>query len=112
MLGDLKREKGLYAVQTQVGIYEAAPEEGASMTRTPLSEGPPPGICLQARNKVRQRYIVSEEQAGVAVDLRELPGKDLSTIPGRSSTSEDHPLNAGRRCQTPFGKTYYQSGRK
>ena len=66
MLRDLKREKGLYAEQTQVGIYEAAPEEGASMTQTPLTEGSPPGICIQARNKVRQRYLVSEEQGGVA----------------------------------------------
>ena len=65
MLGDLKQEKGLHAEQTQVGIYEAAPEEGASTTQTPLTEGPPLGICLQARNKVRQRYIVLEEQERV-----------------------------------------------
>ena len=32
ILWDLKREKGLYAEQTQVGTYEAAPEEGASTT--------------------------------------------------------------------------------
>ena len=65
MSWDLRREKGIYAEQTQVGIYKAASEEGASTTRTPLTEGPPPVICLQARNKVRQRYIVSEEQGRV-----------------------------------------------
>ena len=63
---EMSREKGLQAEQTQVGIYEAAPEEGASTTQTPLAEGPPPGVCPQARNKVRQRYIMSEEQAEVA----------------------------------------------
>ena len=66
MLRDWKREKGLQAEQTQVGIYEAALEEGASMTQTPLVEGRHPGVCLQARNKVRQRYIMLEEQAEVA----------------------------------------------
>ena len=39
-LWDSSWEKGIYAEQTQVGIYEAAPEEGASTTWTPLTEGP------------------------------------------------------------------------
>ena len=66
MSWDLRREKGTYAEPTQVGIYEAATEEGVSMTRTPLTEGPPPAICLQAGNKVRQRGIVLEDQGRVA----------------------------------------------
>ena len=65
MLWDLRRENRMYVGQIQVGIYKAASEEGASTTRTPLTEGPPPVSCLQAGNPARQRYIVSEEQERV-----------------------------------------------
>ena len=88
----MSREKGLQAEQTQVGIYEAAPEEGASTTQTPLAEGPPPGIWLQARNKVRQRYIVSEEQAEVA----SRPPEAAKVRP-----ANHHVRSTGRRCSTP-----------
>ena len=62
----MRQKKGIYAEQTQVGIYKAASEEGASTTQTPLTEGPPSASCLQVENTARQRYIVSEEQGGVA----------------------------------------------
>ena len=51
MLRDWKREKGLQAEQTQVGIYGAAPEEGASMTQTPLAEGPPQGSAYKQETR-------------------------------------------------------------
>ena len=58
MQGDLKWEKGLYAEQTQVGIYEAAPEEGASTTQTPLAEGPPRGLPTSKKQGQAEVYNV------------------------------------------------------
>ena len=52
-LYNLRRENGIYAEQTQVGIYKAVSEEGASTTQTPQTEGPPPASGLQIGNTAR-----------------------------------------------------------
>ena len=103
---------GYFAEQTQVGIYKAASEEGASKTWTPLTEGPPPASCLQAGNPARQRYIVLEGQERVVSRPPGAAREGPVNYPWEKHLFRGSPLNAGRRCQTPFGESYYQSGGK
>ena len=64
----------------------------------------PPGVCPQARNKVRQRYIMSEEQAEVASQ----PPGAAKVRPANNPWEEQREKMQHSRRSTPESDYFWQ----